>query len=737
MQVSLLKRLSLCFKKRFMKKFFSVVILIFWGLFANAQIYTPVTWKFDAENITKSSATLVITADIAPGWHVYSQFIEEGGPIPTFFSFEKGTGYTLDGKVSESPKAVGGFDPTFKMDISWHKKQVKFSQKIKLTQPQVTVNGVLEFMTCDDSHCLPPEEVPFTISVDASNAISAASSTPVKLDEVSNIASLNNNESANIVSLPKSMQGDSDAMEVDSSLTKSDSSLANNLNSSISKASNDINNRDDASQNQSLWGIFIAGIIGGFAAFLMPCIYPMVPLTTSYFTKRSGSRTRGIWNAIIYGISIVVIYVALGMIVTLIFGASALNEAASSAVFNLLFFAIILIFAISFLGAFEITLPSRFVNKMDEKSNRGGLLGLFFMSFTLALVSFSCTGPIIGYLLVEAVSEGALLGPAVGMLGFSVALAVPFMIFAFFPFLLKEMPKSGGWLNSVKVSLGFLELALALKFLSNVDLAYHWGILDREIFLALWIVIFGLFGVYLLGKLRFAHDSEVKTLSIPRLFFAIVVLSFTVYMIPGMWGAPLKSLSAWLPPSTTQDFNLHQSGIGQGYMMSPGQIDATNSRSITKKYKSDRHQAPHGLDAFYDYEQALDFARQVNKPVLIDFTGWTCVNCRKMEEAVWPDPAVLRILNEEYVLASLYVDDRTPLDEAEKYVSSFSGKSIRWVGQKWSDFQASQFGTNAQPYYVIVDHDGNQLVPAEAYNEDIQNYINFLESGLAAFRAGR
>lgn len=488
---------------------------------------------------------------------------------------------------------------------------------------------------------------------------------------------------------------------------------------------------------QSLWGIFIAGIIGGFAAFLMPCIYPMVPLTVSYFTKQSGTRTKGILNSLLYGLFIIVIYVALGMIVTLIFGASALNEAASSAWFNLLFFLIILIFAISFLGAFEITLPSRFVNKMDEKSNKGGLLGLFFMSFTLALVSFSCTGPIIGYLLVEAVSEGALLGPAVGMLGFSVALAVPFMIFAFFPFLLKEMPKSGGWLNSVKVSLGFLELALALKFLSNVDLAYHWGILDREIFLALWIVIFGLFGIYLLGKLRFSHDSEVKTLSIPRLFFAIVVLSFTVYMIPGMWGAPLKSLSAWLPPSTTQDFNLHQSGIGQMQVFSAGSADVTDSRSVTKKYKSDRHQAPHGLDAFYDYEQALDFARKVNKPVLIDFTGWTCVNCRKMEEAVWPDPTVLRLLNEDYVLASLYVDDRTPLDEADKYVSSFSGKNIRWVGQKWSDFQASRFGTNAQPYYVIVDHDGNQLVPAEAYNEDIQNYINFLESGLAAFRSGQ
>jgi thiol:disulfide interchange protein len=391
---------------------------------------------------------------------------------------------------------------------------------------------------------------------------------------------------------------------------------------------------------------------------------------------------------------------------------------------------------VSFLGAFEITLPSRFVNKMDENSNKGGLIGLFFMAFTLALVSFSCTGPIIGYLLVEAVAEGALLGPAMGMLGFSVALAIPFMIFAFFPFLLKEMPKSGGWLNSVKVSLGFLELALALKFLSNVDLAYHWGILDREIFLALWIVIFGLFGFYLLGKLKFSHDSDLKFISIPRLFFAIVVLSFTVYMVPGMWGAPLKGLSAWLPPSTTQDFNLHHN-LPQGGTMSLGSVNGLDSRSVTKKYKSDRHQAPHGLDAFYDYDQAIEFAKQVNKPVLLDFTGWTCVNCRKMEESVWPDPTVLRLLNEEFVLASLYVDDRTPLEESEQYTSSFSGKKIRWVGQKWSDFQASKYGTNAQPYYVIIDHEGNQLVPAEAYNEDIQNYIKFLESGLAAFRAGK
>jgi thiol:disulfide interchange protein len=478
---------------------------------------------------------------------------------------------------------------------------------------------------------------------------------------------------------------------------------------------------------KSLWAIFIAGLIGGFAAFLMPCIYPMVPLTVSFFTKQSGSRSKGIINSLLYGLFIIVIYVALGMIVTLLFGASALNEAASSAWFNLLFFAIIIVFAISFLGAFEITLPSRFVNKMDEKSNKGGLLGLFFMSFTLALVSFSCTGPIIGYLLVEAVSEGALMGPAIGMLGFSVALAIPFMIFAFFPFLLKEMPKSGGWLNTVKVSLGFLELALAFKFLSNVDLAYHWGILDREVFLSIWIVIFGLFGLYLLGKLRFSHDSPVDYLSIPRLFFSMVILSFTIYMIPGLWGAPLKALSAWLPPSPTQDFNLHQPGGGYATQT------PSSSASIVKKY-GDVFHAPHGIDAFYDYDQALEYSKQVKKPLLLDFTGWSCVNCRKMEESVWPDPNVLRLLKEEYILVSLYVDDRTDLAPEEQYVSSFSGKKIRRVGQKWSDLQQSRFGVNAQPYYVIIDSDGEQLVPSEAYNEDIANYIRFLESGISAYK---
>jgi thiol:disulfide interchange protein DsbD len=412
----------------------------------------------------------------------------------------------------------------------------------------------------------------------------------------------------------------------------------------------------------------------------------------------------------------------LGLLITLIFGASALNEAASSATFNLLFFVVLIIFGISFLGAFEITLPSALVNKMDEKSNQSGFMGLFFMAFTLALVSFSCTGPIIGTLLVDAVSKGSYLGPAIGMLGFSSALAIPFTLFAIFPSWLKEMPKSGGWLNTVKVSLGFLEIALAFKFLSNVDLAYHWGIFNRDIFLIIWIVIFGMWSLYLLGKLRLSHDSEINFLSLPRLFFAMFILGFTIYMIPGLWGAPLKGISAWLPPQTTQEFDLY-SNAGSA---------VTKIETSGKKYAGLFH-APHGLDAFYDYEQGLAYAKSVNKPILIDFTGWSCTNCRKMEASVWPDKEVLRRLREDYVLISLYVDDKTELSLEEKYNSAFSGKKVSSIGQKWSDFQASKFGTNSQPYYVIADHTGTVLVAPQAFNLDVNNYIKFLESGKVAF----
>lgn len=685
-----------------------LLLIIVAAAYANAQIYDPVKWTTTTEDISEDEATVVITANIEPGWHVYSQFIEEGGPIPTAFKFEPGNGYSLIGSVSESPKAISAFDPNFNMQIAWHKSKVRFTQKIKLSKPKVEVFGTLEYMVCNDTNCLPPEEVSFEVLIDAATVASNAASKD-KLQDT---------------------KAESDASGPGAAIETPDQNVLQTANepgdSTRVTESQPVGDRSE--QNDTLWGIFLAGLIGGFAAFLMPCIYPMVPLTTSFFTKRSGSRSAGIWNAVIYGISIIVIYVSLGMVVTLIFGASALNEAASSALFNLLFFAIIVVFAISFLGAFEITLPSRFINKVDSKSDRGGLIGIFFMAFTLALVSFSCTGPIIGYLLVEAVSKGSLLGPAIGMLGFSVALAIPFIIFALFPSFLKEMPKSGGWLNTVKVSLGFLELALAFKFLSNVDLAYHWGLLDREVFLSLWIVIFTIFGLYLLGKLKLSADDKGGIIGLPRLFFAMLIFSFTVYMVPGMWGAPLKGISAWLPPQPTQDFDLNKLTYGAF-----GEGSKKNAESSGKKY-ADLFHAPHGLNAFYDYQEGLDYAKKVNKPALIDFTGWSCVNCRKMEASVWPDPSVLSQLKSDYVLISLYVDDKTELDESEKYTSEFSGKKISRIGQKWSDMQASVYGTNSQPYYVIVDHNGEQLVPATAFDLNIENYVEFLRKGTETFK---
>ncbi len=676
-----------------MKKFLGLIFLFF-SLSSqaqfpdpNAKIYDPVKWSFSSEKLNDNEFNLVITAKIEKGWHVYSQFIEDGGPIPTSFKFKPSAEYKLIGKVTESPKAVTAFDKNFDMQIAWHKDQAIFKQKVSLLVPKISIAGTLEFMVCNDERCLPPAEVEFSIPVEnGSSQIEITASNP-QSDSTSSIILSADSTSSTVLPTGKSL---------------------------IQSASNPVGG--------SLWAIFIAGFIGGLAAFFMPCIYPMIPLTVSFFTKKSGSRAKGIQSAIIYGLSIIVIYVALGLLITLIFGASALNEAASSATFNLLFFVILIIFGISFLGAFEITLPSSLVNKMDEKSNQNGFIGLFFMAFTLALVSFSCTGPIIGTLLVDAVSKGSYMGPAIGMLGFSSALAIPFTLFAIFPSWLKEMPKSGGWLNTVKVSLGFLEIALAFKFLSNVDLAYHWGILSRDIFLIIWIVVFGLWALYLLGKIRLSHDHEINFLSLPRLFFSMLILGFTLYMVPGLWGAPLKAISAWLPPQVTQEFDLY-SNRSSG----PSTAGTTG-----KKYAGLFH-APHGLDAFYDYEEGLAFAKSVNKPILIDFTGWSCTNCRKMEASVWPDKEVLKRLREDYVIISLYVDDKTELPADEKYVSGFSGKKINTIGQKWSDFQASKFGTNSQPYYVIADHEGKVLVPPQAYNLDISNYVSFLENGKIAF----
>jgi thiol:disulfide interchange protein len=489
---------------------------------------------------------------------------------------------------------------------------------------------------------------------------------------------------------------------------------------------------------KTLWEIFIAGLIGGFTAVILPCIYPLLPLTVSFFTKKAGTRAKGILHSLIYGLSIIIIYVTLGMLISIIFGSDALNALATNGIFNIFFFLLLVIFGISFLGAFEITLPSSLANKLDENADKGGLAGIFFMASTLVVVSFSCTGPIIGTLLVDAASKGDRLGPAVGMFGFSLALALPFTIFALFPSALKTLPKSGGWLNSVKVVLGFLELAFALKFLSNVDLAYHWNWFDREIFLSLWIAIGLLMGLYLIGKIKFSHDSDLQHLSVPRVFLSIVVFAFVIYMIPGLWGAPLKSISAFLPPIATQDFDL--STIPGG---SAPSTDVKQSSISVRKYAGNYDRIKtRGLDAWYDYDQALQVSKELHKPILIDFTGFNCVNCRKMEANVWSDPKVFDRLRNDFILLQLVVDDKAELDVNDRFKSAYSGKIITTLGGKWSDLEAARFNSNSQPFYVLLDSDGKMLTdktgteiapsPAD-YN--IDSYLKFLDSGIAAYKS--
>jgi len=493
---------------------------------------------------------------------------------------------------------------------------------------------------------------------------------------------------------------------------------------------------------KTLWQIFIFGLLGGFTAVILPCIYPLLPLTVSFFTKKSGSRRKAIGQSLIYGASIIVIYVTLGLLISIIFGSDALNQLATNGIFNIFFFLLLIVFGVSFLGAFEITLPSSLANKLDENADKGGLAGIFFMASTLVVVSFSCTGPIIGTLLVDAASKGDRLGPAIGMFGFSLALALPFTLFALFPSALKSLPKSGGWLNSVKVVLGFLELAFALKFLSNVDLAYHWNWFDREIFLSLWIAIGLLIGLYLIGKIKFSHDSEVPYLTIPRTFLAIITFAFVIYMIPGLWGAPLKSISAFLPPEATQDFNLSSVPDGGGSSSSSAPAAAIPANIGEKKYAANYTRIKtRGLDSWYDYNQALQVSKATHKPILIDFTGFNCVNCRKMEANVWSDPQVFGRLKNDFVLLQLVVDDKAALPVHEQFVSDYSGKKITTLGGKWSDLEAKRFNSNSQPLYVMLDSDGNLLkdasgkeIPTSPANYDISSYLQYLESGIAAFK---
>ena len=583
----------------------------------------------------------------------------------------------------------------FGMKLRYFEGSVTFIQKIKFTKPQYSINCYLEYGACNDETCMPPTSVDFIKSGNAPAVAKDAAAD--KADNAADNAAANIADNAATAEEGATVSGDSVAASMN--VAAPDSATAASL---WQPVISDLKAYEAAPTDSSLLYIFFAGLIGGFLALLTPCVWPIIPMTVSFFLKRNKERSKAIREAVTYGISIVVIYVVLGLVVTLLFGASALNALSTNAVFNIFFCLLLVVFAASFFGAFEITLPSSWSNKIDAKSeNTSGMLSIFLMAFTLTLVSFSCTGPIIGFLLVAVSTQGSILAPTIGMLGFAIALAIPFTLFAMFPSLLKSAPKSGGWMNVVKVVLGFIELAFALKFLSVADLAYGWHILDRETFLALWIVIFGLLGVYLLGWLKFPHDDEGNRTNVPQFFLAMISLAFAIYMIPGLWGAPLKAISAFAPPMNTQDFNLYKA-------------------SVEAKY--------------HDYEAGMAAAKAEGKPVIIDFTGFGCVNCRKMEAAVWTDPKVADMLNEKYVLISLYVDDKTPLDEPITVTENGQQRTLRTVGDKWSYLQRVKFGANTQPFYVLIDNEGKPLAGSRSYDEDINAYIDYLQTGIDNYK---
>jgi len=635
-------------------------ILLFWATccgLVSAQMLDPVRWTTSVTRVNDSTARLVMDAQIDEGWHLYSQFMKFGpdqfGPEPTVFQLRLPAGIRRIGQVQELTKVHEEAAPLFDgLVVRSFEGKARFAQDVRVYRAMAEITGTVNYMACDDRQCLAPQE----------------RSLRWKLEGYTDRA---NDPSGN---LPDTLKEN----------PSNDTSAQGNLSANETMNQGEIREKNPSTPSQNpkegsgWWTLLLAGFAGGLLALLTPCVFPMIPLTVSYFTKQGGSKGRTWTMALGYGLSIVIIYVALGMGVTLLFGSDALNNMASNIVFNLVFFGMLLVFGFSFLGAFEITLPSSWTNKADQQADKGGWGGLFFMAFTLALVSFSCTGPIIGTLLVEAAVRGALLGPAIGMLGFSLALALPFTLFAVFPNWLQQLPRSGSWMNSVKVVLGFLELAFALKFLSNVDLAYHWGILDREIFLVLWIAIFTLLSLYLLGFIRFSHDSPMAHLGLVRMTLAIASIAFTLYLVPGLWGAPLHAVNAFVPPLAGQDFVLGTTH---------GPVSGTTSDQPVAKYSDILH-APHNLPSFFDYEEGMAYARRVNKPVMLDFTGHSCVNCRKMEASVWVLPDILERLRNEVVLISLYVDDKTPLPAAEQYRSTFSGQWIDQLGARCSDLQA-------------------------------------------------
>lgn len=691
-----------------MKKLISSIMLALIALVAQAQILTPVKWKIKLDD--KGGAPekeIVFTATADKGWHLYDMNLPEGGPVSTSFTFETLNGAELIGQPVPSVKPTTVYDEQFAMNLRWYPGTVSFIQKLKVTDPaKFKVEGEVEFMACNDETCLPPDQIPFSFdkkSIHVDPALAANSSTT----EVDKEDATTVQPDTQVVAEDASELNTPDPTAKETPATtspKASDSLTDspNLWSPVIDQLKAFGDSTVSAAETSWLFIFFAGFLGGLIALLTPCVWPMIPMTVSFFLKRTKDRKKAIRDAITYGLSIIVIYLVMGLLITGIFGASALNDLSTNAIFNILFFLLLVVFAVSFFGAFELVLPASWTSKLDSKADSTtGILSIFFMSFTLVLVSFSCTGPIIGTLLVQAASMGTAVGPAIGMFGFALALSIPFSVFAIFPNMLQSMPKSGGWLNSVKVVLGFLELALALKFLSVADLAYGWRLLDREAFIVLWIVIFSLLGVYLLGKIKFSHDSEVKYVSVPRLFMAIISFAFAIYMVPGLWGAPLKAISAFAPPLYTQDFNL---------------------------YKNEVHAA------FDDYESGMAYAKKVNKPVMIDFSGFGCVNCRKMEASVWTDPKVKQMLENDYVLITLMVDDKTKLPQPIEIQENGKTRKLKTIGDKWSYLQRSKFGSNAQPFYILLNDEGQPLGPSYAFNEDVSKYIQFLQNGLKEFK---
>lgn len=637
-----------------MKKFMLALVGLF-SLTLSAQM-DPVSWSSEVQ-VSGDVVTLKLKATIDEGWHLYSQFVEEGGPIPTSFTIAASEDFSGDFVFEEEGELHKEYDPNFEMELAFFANEAVFTTELKALKEDFTINGELEFMVCNDEMCLPPTFVDFRA-------------------------------------------------EIQGATLKSTSSF------------------------EGMGTTFWLGFLGGLAALIMPCIFPMIPLTVSFFTKQSKSKSEGIFKASLYGIGIIVIYVGLGLLVSLIFGADSLNKMATNPWFNLAFFALFVVFAASFFGAFEITLPSSWVNKADDASNKGGLLGIFFMAFTLSLVSFSCTGPIIGSLLVEAASKGNLLGPAIGMFGFALALAIPFTLFAAFPGWLNSLPSSGGWLNTVKVTLGFLELAFALKFLSTADLVWQAHILERELFIAIWVGIAFITGLYLLGAFRMPLDSPVQTISITRLSFAMVFIIMGFYMLPGIFGAPVKMIAGFPPPE-------HYAESPNGAYAMPKVVSGTSGTHEDTGAEYGHH-CPNDLPCFNDYEAGLAYAKEVGKPIMLDFTGWGCVNCRKMEENVWKDPRVHERLAENVVLISLYVDERTELPASEQHVSELTGRKIKNIGNKWSEFEEVNYGEVSQPLYVILGHDDLiPLVEKNAYNLDVDAYVDWLDRGLEAFNASK